>query len=229
MKYDYNLEFGRRLNVACDDNPNVPSLGAGRQTWLRDRLKDRGIDVKLQSVNRWFTGIARPHYKNLVAISEILNISAGWLTDGKLDVKPKSQQRKLVIAEEGSVSLLTGMLQAKGYAVAFPDDDDTVAKEEGVSLFSIIRGTKHAFHAALCKDEGSGTLSVCFPSSSVRKNTLVAVFIDDDFIADAYEVNGEWVYENFSKNKGMYEVTFNIENLPDGVRTFSKFMSVITS
>lgn len=226
MKDKENIAFAERLNIACDDHPSVPTLRNGRQTWLRDRLEDRGVEVRLQSVHRWFNGIARPYHKNMLVIAEILRVDVGWLSTGSREAEAPQIHRKLAIADNGALSLLTGLLQSKGFTVAFPEDDDMVAQVDAVHVFAIIRGRKHTFHGVRCSDMGDGELQLRIPADPVGRTTLVGVFVDEDLRCEAFVINGEWVKKSFSRSQGHYIVNFNKDELPNPneVQPFGDFI-----
>src|SRR5690348_15100280 len=75
-------DFATRLNQCADQNPNVPQLGGGRLTFVRDRLASNGIHVSLEAVRRWFSGQAMPRRQYASPLAEALDVDARWLLEG---------------------------------------------------------------------------------------------------------------------------------------------------
>lgn len=91
--HDEAKEFSARFKQACDDNPRIPKInfGEGRLSYLRSKLAEIGVDVTLQSVSRWYNGLAVPRDHRLVSLANILEVSPEWLRYGVETNEIKSQ------------------------------------------------------------------------------------------------------------------------------------------
>lgn len=45
-------EFAQRLELACDNNPDVPPLNHGRLKWFQDELHKRGVNYQQETVRK---------------------------------------------------------------------------------------------------------------------------------------------------------------------------------
>ncbi len=118
--------FAKRFEQACEANPDIPPLSAGRYSYLRRKiLEQTGDDLSRNTLTRWGKGIASPKKKYMGLLATILKVDFQWLYTGMNDEDvstgtPKSKDLKKVA---GLQSLLFGaMIQAK-IPCGFPADD----------------------------------------------------------------------------------------------------------
>lgn len=164
-------EFAKRLERACELNPNVPTDGqrAGKQKWVYDSLAERfGVRVSPEGVRKWFSGESRPRPKIMTLLAVILEVDEAWLSLGiQPDETPLERQKRNAVAD-GAVNYVAGLIQLGGYNIAFPEPDDEAAPD----LFAIIRGKQHSIEVKHVKiANGKGSLRV-------RGNRTIIAVID---------------------------------------------------
>lgn len=137
--------LARRVQIACDNHPLIPELHDGRLTWLKGEMEGAGMEVSLQTVQRWYHGVARPRPKKMTLLAKVLGVDESWLSSGKsveLDSAIDARKRRLVL--EGSVNVVMGFVQLAGWQVALPEAKD----RQDAHFMSIIRGRQHLVHVA---------------------------------------------------------------------------------
>lgn len=140
-----DISFGKRLNAACDGDPNVPPYGQGRQTWIKEKM-----GVSNEAVRKWFKGEARPKPAKMAALAELLGVDEAWLSLGiKPDKTPVEKRRSSAMAS-GAVNIVAGYIQVNGGNIAFPADDDP--NLEYVDLYAIISGQQYVIHVAMADE-----------------------------------------------------------------------------
>lgn len=168
-------EFARRLEMACEGNPNCPTNEhRGKQKWLRDQLLAKHqIKTSPEGVSRWFAGVMRPRPKTISAIAQVLEVDEVWLS---LGIKPdmNKQEKKARNAQvSGMVNLVAGMIQMAGGTIAFPD----APSENDADLFAIIKGQQHQIKVTLAKAMGDQVFSFTVPTANAQLS--VVGLIDD--------------------------------------------------
>lgn len=95
-------DFAVRMREACEKAEGVPELnfGKGRLSFLQQQLEAQGISVSLQSVSRWYNGVAVPRDTPLVALAHILGVTPEWLRFG---ASPKSSLPNPQSAEKNAM------------------------------------------------------------------------------------------------------------------------------
>lgn len=136
--------FSKRVKIACDNHPLVPGMREGRLVWIQTEFKRQGMDLSLQTIQRWYHGVARPRPKKLSLLASILRVDDSWLAHGRSIELDALDMKKRVLNMEGMVNIVAGYVQLAGWQVALPDDTD----RQDAHFFSIIQGKKHAFHVA---------------------------------------------------------------------------------
>lgn len=87
-------EFARRMQIACDGNPNIPLPNHGRLGWFSFEIERRfNAKVTIETVRKWFAGETIPRTKMMgyhsratihgfrSTASTILNESGLWSPD----------------------------------------------------------------------------------------------------------------------------------------------------
>lgn len=191
--------FVDRLNVACNNNPNVPPMYGGRYEWIVDQLNKRfRINLTKQSVGKWFVGENMPTPTKCEALAEVLGVDAGWLQYGS-DMTLSAPQRRMHNAlVSGTVNLVAGMIQMDGGAVAFPEDESGP-----VQITAIIRGVQYGFHVALGERTDAGLM---FRVPQRREAVIVLGLVRDGFDFVIYEIPEEVITEAGRFSRGMLDV-----------------------
>jgi hypothetical protein len=132
-------EFAKRLLIACEGNTHCPTVGRGKQKWLREEIEQRfgkEASASPEAMRKYFAGIMRPRPKLMSHIAEVLEVDEGWLSLGiKADFTPLEQRRHNAMAS-GAANIVAGLIQLNGGYVAFPDE----GKKADGDLFAIIAG-----------------------------------------------------------------------------------------
>ena len=143
--------FALRLQKACDQNPRVPAYNRGRQAWVRRQLIERfGVSVSVETVSKWFTGVARPRPDKIGSLARLLGADETWLAgDASPDAHwPEFKVRNAVA--HGAVNVLAGFIQMCGGHVSAPDRKRPTAPGEATAdLHATIDGMNYAFHVAV--------------------------------------------------------------------------------
>ncbi len=135
----------RQERSGASDQPGAPR-------GVRDKLKNFGYDVSLETVRKWSAGESRPTPDKMKALSRLLDVDEAWLS---LGIKPDmavDERKARNAAVDGAVNLVTALLQMAGAHCAFPGDDDPARGY--VDLYAIIRGRHRALKVTLCQVVG---------------------------------------------------------------------------
>ena len=143
---DRDPQFAKRMEIALDGHPRAPAMKDGRLTWLQNELKLGGMEVTLQTIHRWYHGLARPRNRKMIALAKALRRDPTWLADGRtLEVEVASTKRLRVLGD-GSANCLIGFIQLAGWQCAIPDPEDEGA--EHIDFYAIIKGRQYRVHAS---------------------------------------------------------------------------------
>lgn len=142
-----NDRFSERLNLACDNHPEVPDHGKGRQAWVKDR-----VGVSHEAARKWFAGETRPQPDKMKRLAEALDVDEAWLALGvKPDLEPEERHVRSVKVD-GAVNAVLGLIQLNGGHCAFPDAHDN--RSSYVDFYTIIDGSQYGIHISLAQPEG---------------------------------------------------------------------------
>lgn len=194
-------DFYRRFKKACDDNPNIPPYGHGRQVYLSAKLK-----VTQEAVRKWFTGEARPRAEKMRAISNLLEVDEAWLALGiepEMDRKEKREHHSKI---EGGVHLLFGMFSLAGGHCAFPSERDSRASY--VDFYVIIRGVQMAVHVCVGREISRGQWEFVVPEEH-QEVVCIGVIPQTGMKFHLIDLKDDLVEAHKSKKGGDYAVTVN--------------------
>lgn len=194
-------EFAKRLELACDGNPRIPSLHFGRLQWFVDRFAEHGQKITAETVRKWFSGETRPRHGAMTILSQILETDTLWLSAGKSLDFSESQRKQHYIVAGGAVNAVAGFIQMHGNYPAFPQDDDKDSEARKINLYAIIRGAKYSFHVTPLVGEGDQA-HFAVPHEAV--DTIVLGVVPGDGLSiRVYELDWEGIQElNKRKNMG---------------------------
>lgn len=149
--------FAKRMEVTLDNHPRAPAMKEGRLTWLWNELKLHGAEVTLQSVHRWYHGLARPRNKKLTMLAKVMGVDPTWLTSGRVPEIDAATSQRLQVMSDGAKNCLIGFIQLSGWQCAIPDPGDEGASY--IDFYAIIKGRQHRVHVSSGADFGdSGKL-----------------------------------------------------------------------
>lgn len=166
--------FARRLNDACDSNPQVPAYNFGRLAWVRTNLEKRHrIKVSTETVRKWFAGEARPRPDKLKTLSALLGVDEAWLSLGITPEMTPRDRKTFNARADGAVNLAAGFIQLNGGHPAFPAEGDERMKN--TNLTAIIQGVVHAFYVTLGQRIEGGCYRFVFPADHSQTIVLGVV------------------------------------------------------
>lgn len=79
--------FSKRLEQALDNHPRCPA-DYGRLTWVARELAHQRINVTIETVRRWLTGLSIPRREKMAALAKILHVDETWLAMGVQPLSP---------------------------------------------------------------------------------------------------------------------------------------------
>lgn len=147
--------FPQRLSQACDNCPDCPPKGKGRQKWVAQ------VCGKSDEASRkWFSGLSRPKLKTSEKLARALNVDSAWLM---LGVEPEfiksSDKMEFRKKLDGSVYMVFGAMMRDGYACAFDS-------EKSQTHFHAIKdGVQQTFYVAVAEQSGD-SFQVMIPSDT---------------------------------------------------------------
>jgi len=211
-------EFAARLNKSSDMNPNVPPLRQGRLTYIQSKLKERGQEVSLESVRKWFSGESTPHRSRASLLAEILKVDESWLLMGSDPSSTPAQRRLRNAMVDGAVNFVAGLAQMDGATVAFPDEDDRYAIAQHIDLHAIIRGASYAIHVVVAEERDDGRTVFSIPTD-LRNTIPIGIVRQEGFNFCLYEITDIAIDLGHAGRTGRMEVDLKA----DGVREIHSF------
>lgn len=180
-----HVEFSRRLQLACENNPHCPPPHYGRLGWFVDQFQKR-FDQKVttETVRRWLSGEARPRPRMLSMLAAILTEDEAWLSVGGASEVPKDRRKAHSRRTSGAVNVVAGLMQIAGAAPAFPEESEG---EPGVNLQGVIRGAMYNFHVALGRVE-EGELRFNLPVEVTENVIPLGVIVREGMGVEVYEI-----------------------------------------
>lgn len=170
-----DLAFAQRFAEGMDRAPGVPAQVHGRLTWLVRQIDTRyGKSVTVETVRKWSKGLIKPREKNMRMLSEIFGVDIEWLQFGRGAMSTKKEVRLAGRKASGAIHFVAGSMMLSGLNVAFPRDDDAVAREMGVDIYVIVDGEQRTVTVTQADDLGGGMISMKTPYP-LRCTDLIAV------------------------------------------------------
>lgn len=118
--------FSERFMSALENHPRCPVREHGRLKWFRDLLEqETGVDVSLQSVQKWSAGSSIPRASRMGDIAQALGVDEVWLSMGRRKPAISKSRAQRVRAAAGAVLTMAGVAEMSGAHVAFPEDDES--------------------------------------------------------------------------------------------------------
>lgn len=203
--------FAKRLEEACDKNPNIPPLHSGRLVWVREELKRKfDVSVSLETVRKWFWGEVTPRPDKSAMLASILEVDQAWLQIGIVaDLAPRERRARNAMAD-GVVNVIAGLIQMDGAHPAFPDPDDARATRDNVDLYAIIKGANYAIHVSMGAIEGDG---LRFPVPAKYENVVVLGVVREGFCVDVFELTSEVIETLGNRRGGSIELSLSAEQV----------------
>lgn len=196
-----DVNFAKRLNVACDGHPHIPPYGQGRQTWLKENLA-----VSHEAVRKWFSGESRPRPPKMKELARKLDVDEAWLSLGITpDLEPR-ERRNRDMHTDGGVNAFMGLLQLNGGHCAYPDDKDPRAAF--VDFYAILRGVQVPLHISLAKEASAGHYRFIVPKQFDQCRVIGLVHIHPMQV-HAISLPFELLERHKIRKGGYFEVAIN--------------------
>lgn len=162
-------EFARRLRQAIEGNPHAPQNLHGRQSWLRQRLKERtGREFSANTIHKWVKGTARPRPDAMRDLANVLKVDEVWLSLGRKPTDMSSPSTVDAATASGAALLVAGLIEVSGGRVSFPSADSGT-----VSLWANI-GSARLGIVALTPQSSEGEPAFVVPEP-LGDNTLIGI------------------------------------------------------
>ncbi|RWO06352.1 MAG: hypothetical protein EOS07_22195 [Mesorhizobium sp.] len=197
-------DFARRIERACDGNPDVPPLNHGRLGWFVEQLDKHGVEVSQETVRKWFHGETRPRHKPMTALAQILKVDEGWFSSGKSPEFSETQRKQHNVVAGGAVNVVAGFIQMDGGHPAFPMEGDEEAEEKKIHLYAIIRGAKYSFHISPALGHGDN-LHFLVPHEA-EDTVVLGVVRDTDFSVKVLELDWGLIIDSGTRKSTGYDV-----------------------
>lgn len=217
-------EFARRMQIACDNNPDVPLPNYGRLGWFVTEIERRfNVTVTVETVRKWFAGDTFPRPKMMGYLAAVLSVDHAWLSVGATPEISEKQKKVRNATADGAVNLIAGLIQICGGHPAFPAEDDSHAKSKKIDLYAFIKGAQYAFHVSMGNLSNDG-VALSVPIDAVGAAVVLAVVRTGELAFRFFEVDAEKI-EAQGKRKGeAYHIVMPAEPGDDWkeIRTFSE-------
>ncbi|QPC91508.1 hypothetical protein [Mesorhizobium sp. INR15] len=205
MKDIAHPEFGRRLERACDGNPDVPQLNHGRLGWFTDQLAKHNVKVSVETIRKWFAGETRPRHLAMIALARILTVDESWLTTGKSPEFTDTQRKMHNVVAGGAVNLVAGFIQMDGGHPSFPDENDSLSTASKIDLYAIIRGAHYRFHINTVLGE-DGEQYFLVPHAAREGAIVLGVVPMKGFAVRIYELDWDTIEKVGTRKSHAFEV-----------------------
>lgn len=194
-------EFARRMQIACDNNPDVPLPNYGRLGWFVSEIERRfNVTVTVETVRKWFAGETIPRPKMLGYLAAVLSVDHAWLSVGSNPEISEKQKKVRDATADGAVNLVAGLIQICGGHPAFPTEGDAHAKAKKIDLYAFIKGAQYAFHVAMATNADDGA-HLAVPIEAVGAALVLAVIRTGELSFRFFELDAEKI-EAEGKRKG---------------------------
>lgn len=215
-------EFARRMELACDGNPDIPPPNYGRLGWFVTQFEDRFHQkITIETVRKWFAGETLPRPKAMAYLAQIMGVDLAWLSLGKHPEMTVKQHRLRNAEADGAVNVVAGFIQMAGGHPAFPAADDPRTNSEKVDLYAVIRGAQYAFHIALGTKTDNGW-HFAVPIEAVNL-VIIGVMHTGPLQCEFVELDAEGVERIGKRKSGFYEVLLPTEGVDHEWRQITNF------
>ncbi len=198
-------EFAHRMQLACDQNPNVPPLNYGRLTWFTRQFEERfGVEVTVETIRKWAAGESKPRTKAMAQLAEILGVDDAWLTLGKSQSLTEKQRKVRNATADGAVNVVTGFIQMCGGHPSFPEKDGPI------DIQAIIKGALYNFHVCV-GEKVNGGYHFSVPAEATE-TLVVGVIRTGDLSVKLIELDWEGIEAHAKRLGGSLEVILDAKS-----------------
>jgi transcriptional regulator with XRE-family HTH domain len=131
--------FSNRLKKICDETPDIPDYGHGRQAYIADKLS-----VTQEAVRKWFSGDSLPRPEKMKKLAKILDVDEAYLALGQVQEQTPHQRRMTTRRTNAATHFVYGLLSLSGAHCAFASENDP--RRDRVDLYTIVDGEQAAIH-----------------------------------------------------------------------------------
>ncbi|WP_165842827.1 helix-turn-helix domain-containing protein [Phenylobacterium deserti] len=214
--------FALRLQKACDRNAHVPAYNRGRQAWVRSQLVERfDTNVSVETVSKWFTGVARPRANKIGALAKLLNVDEAWLAEGAPAEAAPEEPSVASGPLAGAVKVLGGFIQMSG---GYPAPQ--IADPAPDQLHMVINGAHHAFQVVLGEPEGMDAYRFAVPEGGADR-VVIGVVPREPLRCDFLELRADLLEAFGARRSGFIDVA--LSRKPQGYFTGDQPWPQITS
>lgn len=173
-------QFPRRLVQACDESPDVPAHGKGRQVYIAKRLK-----VTQEAVRKWLVGEALPRPDKIQELAKVLGVDPIWLQLGAapMDI---AEKRQAALRGDAAVYGVMSYLLLAGYHVAVPATPDA-----RVDVYAIKHGTQLSVTARMGAPISKTEYRFVFPANLDARWNAVILSDQPSLSLEIYDVPPE--------------------------------------
>lgn len=200
-------EFAKRMQLACDGNPNVPPLNHGRLGWFSTEIEKRfHAKVTIETVRKWFAGETIPRPKMMGYLAAVLEVDHAWLSVGASPQIADKQKKARDATADGAVNLVAGLIQICGGSPAFPDDADDRAKSRHIDLYAVIKGAQYSMHVVMA-EQVDDSYRFAIPIEAVGEAVILGVVRTGELAFRFFELDGDKISEEGKRKGGAYNLS----------------------
>lgn len=151
------IAFAERLLHACDNNPNIPAFGSGRNKQIADEL-----EVSQEAVRKWFDGLSMPKQNKVKVLADYLGVDRVWLALGEKPEMSRDERKLAGKVLEAAVMIVAATIITRGGSCAFPAENDPRGKY--VDIYAILKGVRYDIHVSSGRDLDDTRIELVVPN-----------------------------------------------------------------
>jgi transcriptional regulator with XRE-family HTH domain len=78
----FNEQFAKRLQAACENNPNIPPKYHNERGYICDQMEKSGAPVSTETLRKWLKGETLPTLDKIARLAKILRVEPSLLAFG---------------------------------------------------------------------------------------------------------------------------------------------------
>ena len=180
-------EFGARLALALELNPNAPPKYHGERVWLSEQMLKKAKKVTPETIRKWINGSSAPTHDKVPALAEVLGVDVDWLLYGEDGSRKRSKAESHDPDAAGVVNLVAGIIQMNGGDALFP----TERPSGHVDLNAVIKRVTYPLHITQGEVIEGGEIEFLLPARLDDAIAIGVVQHEEGFAFDLYEIEPE--------------------------------------
>lgn len=195
--------FYERLTTACDNSPDVPPYGKGRQTVIAKMLK-----ISPEAARKYFLppdkGGNTPVPAHMSKLATFLDVDEAWLSLGVTPSMTVKEKKEFSSVANGAVYIAFGLAMSSGSTCAFAEEDDIP------DFYAIKRGVQKAMKVVLGVEKSKGNYEFDLP---VEYNDVhcIAMIERSQYCFDILSFDHDLVEKHGTNTGGVVRVTMHKE------------------